>query len=61
MDGDEADPGSGVPEHPGSVRTRRIAPGQVWIACALCRSPVELADTVQTPEGHVCPRCAPGV
>jgi hypothetical protein len=38
---------------------RRVAPGQVWIACALCRHPVELADSLETVEGHVCADCAP--
>ena len=49
MEGGEADGGA----------QRRIAPGQVWIACALCSKAVELSDSVDTVEGHVCAECAP--
>jgi hypothetical protein len=62
MDGGEPDEVTGArSEPPGTARARSIAPGQVWIACALCRQPVELSDSVATVEGHVCPKCADGL
>jgi hypothetical protein len=61
MDRGDADDGDDArAERRSGSRTRRVAPGQVWIACASCRHPVELSDTVETVEGHVCPACAVG-
>ena len=60
MDGGEADEAGGAPaERP--ARGRRVAPGQVWIACALCGRPVELSDAVPAGEAFVCPDCGVGL
>jgi hypothetical protein len=59
MDCGDADEGAPEARRSGT-RTREIAPGQVWIACASCGEPVELADTIETVVGHVCPECAVG-
>ena len=62
MDGGEADRGGGAPrDDPGTARSRRTGAGQVWIPCALCRRPVELSESVQTPQGRVCAECAVGL
>jgi hypothetical protein len=62
MDGGEADRSGRRPtDDPGTPRSRRAGAGQVWIRCALCRRPVELSESVQTPEGRVCPECAVGL
>lgn len=62
MDSGEADCGVDGPGEQGTEGGgRRVAPGQIWIACALCRRAVELSDSVDTVEGHVCPDCAVGL
>jgi hypothetical protein len=52
--------GEDTPEHDQAETRPEGVAGQVWVACALCGRTVELADTEQTVEGHVCPDCAQG-
>jgi hypothetical protein len=59
MEGGERESAPDAPaEDDAASSSRRVAPGQVWIACAQCGRTIELAEAEESVEGHVCPECA---